>query len=107
MDAFGLLSLFWSDGESVAHVDAFDQQHPVLGLDLAQCLDFVPLRIDFDLTRFQRAGEGAGQSPARRGDDVVQRRRVRFEDVGRHLVVLRHRPVHPEEDRFLLDGQPG
>ena len=35
MDAFGFLSLFWSDGESVPHVDAFDQQHPVLGLDLA------------------------------------------------------------------------
>jgi hypothetical protein len=35
MNAFGFVSLVWSDGESVAHVDAFDQQHPVLGLDLA------------------------------------------------------------------------
>jgi hypothetical protein len=60
MDALDLVSPFRGDGESIAHTDAFDQQHPVLGLDFPYRLDFVAFRIDFDVTRLQRAGEGAG-----------------------------------------------
>jgi hypothetical protein len=49
----------------------------VLDLHLADRLDLELLGIDVDLTRFQRAGEGARQSPAGGRDDVVERRRVR------------------------------
>jgi hypothetical protein len=48
MDALDLVSPFRGDGESV------------LGLDFPYRLDFVAFRIDFDVTRLQRAGEGAG-----------------------------------------------
>jgi hypothetical protein len=59
--------------------DALDHQHLVLGFDLANRFNLVPLTVHCDLTRFQRAGEGAGQSPASRGDDIVKRGRMRRE----------------------------
>jgi hypothetical protein len=102
MDAFGLLSLFWSNGESVAHVDAFDQQHPVLGLDLAYSLNFVPLRIDVDLTRFQRAGEGAGQSAPGCRHHVVECGRVWRVILGAHAIVLGDLGVNPESHGLTL-----
>jgi hypothetical protein len=46
------------------HGDPPDHQHLVLGLDLADSLDLEPVTLDFDLTRFQRAGERARQSAA-------------------------------------------
>ena len=53
------LPAFLGDREPVAHVDALDDQHAVLGLDLADGLDLVAVGIDFDFTRLQRAGEAA------------------------------------------------
>jgi hypothetical protein len=58
-------------------VDALDHQDVILGFDLADRLGVVGLWIDFDLTRFQRAGERAGQSAAGCGDYVVESGRVR------------------------------
>ena len=86
-------------------MDALDDEHPILDLDLADRLDLVALRIDFDLTRFQRAGEGAGQSAAGRGHDVVERgcvRRVRFRIDPIMLGDLR---VDAEHHRLLLSRQ--
>jgi hypothetical protein len=40
------------------------------------------------LTRFQRAGKGARQSPARGRDHVVQRRGARRKVVGADAIVL-------------------
>jgi hypothetical protein len=102
MDALGFVSLFRIDREPVPHVDAFDHQHPVLGLDLAYCFDVVALRIDFDLARFQRAGEGAGQSPPGCGHHVVERGRVRWEILGAHAIVLGNLGVNPEGHRLTL-----
>jgi hypothetical protein len=102
MDALGLVSLLRSDGESVAHVDAFDQQHPVLGLDLAYGLDFVPLRINLDLTRLQRAGEGAGQSPPGCRHHVVECGRVGWVVLGAHAIVLGDLGVNAESHRLTL-----
>src|SRR5215216_4920912 len=72
VDPLGLLSPVLGHLEPVADGDAADNQHLVLELDVADRLDVVLLGIDLDLTRFQRAGEGAGQSPAGGGDDVVE-----------------------------------
>jgi hypothetical protein len=47
--------------------DPLDNQDALLVLDVSERLDLVALRIDLDLTRLQRAGERAGQSPAGRG----------------------------------------
>jgi hypothetical protein len=102
MNALHLVLPFRSDGESIAHVDAFDQQHPVFGLDLAYRLDFVPLRVDVDLTRLQRAGEGAGQSPPGCRHHVVERRRVRRVIIRAHAIVLGNLGVDPEYHRLML-----
>jgi hypothetical protein len=45
--------------EPVVDGDPLDHQHTVLGFDLADRLDLKLLALDVDLTRFQRAGEGA------------------------------------------------
>jgi hypothetical protein len=102
MDALDLVSPLRSDGDPVPHVDAFDQQHPVLDLDLPHRLDFVAFRIDFDLTRLQRAGEGAGQSPPGCRHHVVERGRVRWVILGAHAIVFGDVGVNPESHRLAL-----
>jgi hypothetical protein len=76
--------------QPVVNGDPLDHEHAVTVEYLADRLDLVPLRIDFDLTRLQRAGESAGQSAARRGDDIVEHRGVRREPVRIDAVVLGH-----------------
>jgi hypothetical protein len=105
VDALGLLATVLWDGQPVTHGDATDHQHLLVELDLADRLDVVALGIDFDLTRFQRAGEGAGQSPAGGGDDVVERRRVRRIVLRRDAVVLGDLGMHAECDRVVLGRQ--
>ncbi|HWE11633.1 MAG TPA: hypothetical protein VG325_19960 [Solirubrobacteraceae bacterium] len=73
MDALGISTLIFGNGESVMDGDPLDHQHAILGFDLADRFYLKPLTLDVDLTRFQRAGEGAGQSAAGRGDHVVKR----------------------------------
>jgi hypothetical protein len=102
MDALGLVSPFRGDGESIAHVDALDQQDPVLCLDLPRRLDFVPLRIDFDLARLQRAGEGARESPPGCRHHVVERGRVRWVILRAHPIVLGNLGMNPERHRLML-----
>src|SRR5258708_25729682 len=65
-----------SDAESVANVDAFDHQDAVLEFDLAGRVALESAFASRDVTRFQRASEGAGQSAGCGGDDVVERRRT-------------------------------
>ena len=103
----GLRSPLGRDREPVTHVDALDDQYAVLGLDLADGLYVVALRIDFDLTRLQRAGEGAGQSAAGGGHHVVERGRVRRILIGLDAVVLGDLGMHAEDDRRLLGGEVG
>jgi hypothetical protein len=59
-----------------------------------------------DLTRFQRAPEGSSQSTRSRGDNVIERGRMRFEDLRWHFVVLRYCAVYSEENRRLFRRQP-
>jgi hypothetical protein len=101
----GFFSAFIGDREPVAHVDAFDEQHAVLGLDLANGLDLIALGIDLDLTRLQRAREGAGQSAAGSSHYVVECRGVRRVLLRTDTVVLGHLGVHAEHDWRLLGGQ--
>ena len=76
------------DTEPIVDPDPLDHEDVILGLDLADGFDLILLRIDFDLARLQRAGESAGQSAARGGHDVVERRRVRRILPGLDPVVL-------------------
>ena len=100
-------SAFIGHREPVAHVDAFDDQYPVLCLDLTNGFDLIAFGIDLDLTRFQRAGEGAGQSAAGSGHYVVECGGVGRVLLGPDTVVLGHLGVHAEHDRRLLGGQKG
>lgn len=101
------LSAFLRDREPVAHVDPFDDQHAVLRLDLANSLDLITLGIDLDLTRLQRAGEGARQSTASSGHYVVQCRGMGWVLLRPDAVVLGHLGVHAEHDWRLLGRQKG
>lgn len=83
-------------------VDPPDHEDPVLLLDLAADVGREVPVARVDLTRLQRASKRARQSPARGGDDVVERRRVRRRAPGLHAVVLSHGPVHAEVDRLRL-----
>jgi hypothetical protein len=102
VDSFGLVAALGGDREPVAHVDALDHEHVIVGLDLADGLDVVGLRVDFDLTRFQRAGKRAGQSAAGCGDDVVERGCVGRVPVGIDAVVLGDFGMYAERDRLGL-----
>ena len=95
--------------EPILDSDPFDHQDAVVSFDLPGRLDLVPLRIDLDLTRLQRARKRAGKSATGRRDDVVKRRRVRRILRRVDTVVLRYLGVNPEHDWILLClevGQP-
>jgi hypothetical protein len=105
VDPFDFLTAIRRNCESVVHRDSLDHEHVVLGLDFADGLDLELFALDFDLTRLQRAGKGAGQSAACRSDDVVEGRRVWGELLRRDAVVLSDLGVDPEYDGVLLSGK--
>jgi hypothetical protein len=74
--------------QPVGHDDALDDQGLVLEDDLADRLDVEVILANVDVTRLQRAGKGARQSPARGRDHVVQRGGARRKVVGRDAVML-------------------
>ena len=77
-------------------MDAPDYQNVFLGLDFADGLgDQFCIRC-IDLTRFQRASKGSGQSTGGGRHDVIQRGGVRLDDVFRNSIVFGDCPVHPE-----------
>jgi hypothetical protein len=100
--ALDLLAPVGRHGEAVMDGDALDHQDAVAVEHLADGFDLVVVGLDFDVTRLQRACECAGQSPAGRGDDVVERRRVGRIVVRADAVVLGHLGVDAECDGFLL-----
>ncbi len=94
-------------GQAVVDGDPPDHQDVVLVKDIPDRLNLVGVMLDFDLTRLQRAGERAGQSPPGGRHDVVERRRVRWEVRRGDAVVLGHLGMDAECDRLLLGGQIG
>jgi hypothetical protein len=108
VDTFHLVAAVLRDaGQAVADGDPPDHQDVVLIKDIADRLYLVGVVLDFDLTRLQRAGERAGQSPAGGRHDVVECRRVRGEVRWGDAIVLGHLGVHAECDRLGLGGQVG
>jgi len=105
MHALGILPPVSGHAQAVVDGDSLDHQHVVLGFNLANRLYLEAVPLDFDLTRFQRAGKGAGQSAAGRGYHVVERRRMRRELLRRNVVMLGNLRVDAEHDRLLLAGQ--
>jgi hypothetical protein len=102
VDALDVVSTLSGDPEPVADRDSLDHQYAVLCLDLADRLDVVLIGINFDLTRLQRAGKGAGQSASGGSDNVVQRRRVRRVLTGPYAVMLGDFGMHAERHWLRL-----
>jgi hypothetical protein len=88
--------------EPIIDPDPFDYEDPVVSFDLPGRLDLVPLRINLDLTRLQRACKRAGQSAAGRCDDVVKRRGARRVLPRIDAVVLGDLGMNPERDGIVL-----
>jgi hypothetical protein len=87
--------------QPIGHGDALDDGCLVLEDDLADRLDVEVISLDLDVTRFQRAGKGARQSPTRRRDHVVKRGGTRREVVGSDAVLLGHLGMDAEVRRTV------
>ncbi len=77
-------------------MNAADNQNVLFRLDLAYSLGCQPAFPCRDLTRFQRASIGSGQSTRGGCDDVVESGGVRFQNVGGNFIVLRDSAVNAE-----------
>ena len=93
------------DTQRVRDMDALDHEDTVVALDLTARLAREPAFVWIDVTRFQRASEGAGESAGSRGDDVVERRRALGIAAPRNAVVVGDLVVNSEEDRFFASGK--
>ncbi len=107
VDPLGLCVVLGGQPQPVVDRDPLDYEHPVAveDLPLGNRLELIP--VDLDVTRIQRAGEGARQSPAGSGDHVVQSRGLGREVVRRDPVVLGDLGVNSERDRLLHGGEVG
>jgi hypothetical protein len=106
VDALDLVARVIGDpAQPVGHVDALDDQGLVLEHNLADRLDVEVISPDLDVTRFQRAGKGARQSPTRGRDHIVKRGGTRRKVVGPDAVVLGDLGMDTEGHRLLFGGQ--
>lgn len=105
-DGFAIFSARTSVGlQLIDDVDAFEDQHLVLDLDLAAHLGGQPALAGIDVARLQRTCQGAGESAACGGDQVIDRRGVRRRDLWADAVVLGDGAVHAERHGARLGGQ--
>ncbi len=102
MHPLGLSPALLRDGQPIVDPDPLDHKNAIFGLDLPDRFDLIALRINLDVTRFQRAGERAGQSPARRSNDIVKRRGMRRILARVHAIVLGDLRMNTERHRLLL-----
>ena len=103
--ALNLIAAVVRNGEPIVNGDALDDEHLFLEHHVADCLDLIALRIDIDVARFQRAGEGAGQSAASGRHHVIQRRCVRGVLVGADAVVLSDLGMNAKRHRLMFGWQ--
>jgi hypothetical protein len=107
VDALRRLPVLGRELQPVADVNSLEDEDASLDLDLADGRRDEPLVPRGNLTRLQRASEGARQSPRGGGDDIVDRRRVRVVYVRVDLVVLGDGPVDAEEHGLSLGREVG
>ena len=101
-DCFSRASL--SD-DVVDDVDAPYHKHTIFGLYLAPDFSRQMFIARIDLARLQRAPEGADQSTAGGGHNIVERRRMRLGNLRADAVVLGDGPMHAESHRLPLRRQ--
>ena len=88
--------------QRVTDSNPLDDEHAILDFDVPFGLRGQVSLTGFDLARLQRATQGPGQSAGCRGNDVVERGRVRLEASGGRLVMLGHFIVNAKEHRLAL-----
>jgi hypothetical protein len=81
-------ALLGAQPQVVSHVDATNDQHVAVSLDLAGSLRREEPLAGWDLARFQRTAKGAGQSAGGRSNEVVERRVARLVDLRVDAIVL-------------------
>jgi hypothetical protein len=90
------------------HVNAPQNQHIVLFLDLTGRLARQASLAGRNFTRLQRASKGAGESTRSSRDDVIERRRVWFQVRRRCLEIVRgYRAMDPEQNRVWFRRNKG
>jgi hypothetical protein len=106
VNAFDGGALFFRRDESHRDVNAPDDQDSFLQFDFASNLRRELIVARIDLTRFQRASEGAHHSTGGSGDDVVDGRGMWLLNfVGRDFVVLGDCAVDAEDHRLRFAGK--
>lgn len=88
-------------------MDAADDKDVILGFDFADGLRNQTRIGCINLTRLQRASEGASESTGSGSDDVIEGGGVGIEDLRRDLIVFGDRAVDAEQDGRGLGRQPG
>jgi hypothetical protein len=86
-------------------MDAPDHQHALLDLYFAVRDGFESIPARHDLARLQRAAQGTEQSTTGRGDDIVDRGRVRIRHFSLDAVVTGNRPMGAKANGFWLSRQ--
>jgi hypothetical protein len=108
VDALDGGALFFWGYEAHGDVDASDNEHSIFKFDFPSDVSGEFVVACIDLTRFQRASEGAHHSTGGSGDYVVDGGGVRFFNlVGRDFVVLGDCAVNAEDHRLRLAGKVG
>jgi hypothetical protein len=98
---YGLAILLLS-GEMESLLDPLEHEHFIFRLYLSNRVSVEALPVKGNLTRCQRAGEGAEQSAARCCDQVIESARVRLLLVERDAIVLGDLAMNAEGDRLFL-----
>lgn len=88
-------------------VNAADDEDVILGFDFTDGLGNQARIRCINLTRLQRASEGAGESTGGSGDDVIEGGGVGIENLRRDLIVFGDRAMHAEQDGRGFGRQPG
>ena len=88
--------------------DSSNDEHLVFGLlDFTDRVTDEAVAISPDVARLQRAAKGSRQSAGCSRDNVVERRSVRLESRGVHLIVLSHCAVDAKDDGLRLPREVG
>lgn len=88
-------------------MDAADDEDVILGFDFADGVGNQTRVRCINVTRLQRASEGASESTGGSCDDVIEGGGVGVENLRRNLIVFGDRAMHAEQDRRGLGRQPG
>jgi len=105
MHALDGFSCFCRSIDVIDDVNATNHKHIIFRLDLTSHVSRQMFIAGVDLTRFQRATEGADQSTTGGGNYVIKRCRMWFGHFRTDAVMFRDSAMHSEFDGFSFGWQ--